>query len=124
MNYNDKDYAVIGGCSADGLEGGCLTTDGTGTIVFTNLYPGLKYRLTEVEAPEGYVLLSDFAFEGELPADNGFEVSRVVYNSQGYTLPASGSNSLMSTALIGAMLLMCAVGMGIISVADRKKLGK
>lgn len=124
VTYNDKDYAVIGGCSANGLEGGCLTTDGTGTIVFSNLYPGLKYRLTEVEAPEGYVLLSDFAFEGELPADNGFEVSRVVYNSQGYTLPASGSNSLMSTTVIGAMLLMCAVGMGIISVADRKKLDK
>ena len=81
-------------------------------------YPGLYYRVTELEAPEGFVLLKDAAFEGTLPIED-LEVSLRVVNAAEFTLPATGSKSL---ALMPISLLLCAaVCMGALIILRKKE---
>lgn len=94
IQYSDSETVVMGGCSNPNLVDGCLTTGEDGLLVWENLHPGLYYRLTEVEAPEGYQLLTKAAYEGKLPAD-GLTVELRVVNSPVFTLPKTGSNSLL-----------------------------
>lgn len=86
--YSEEEDVVLGGTSSD-VEDGCLVTGDDGVISFENLYPGILYRLTEVEAPDGFVLLSDYAFVGELPIED-LTVTLTVHNSRGFILPESG----------------------------------
>ena len=58
-----------GGCSAEGLTDGCLTSGEDGVLQWTGLHPGLQYRLTETKAPEGFKLLTEAAFTGSIPTD-------------------------------------------------------
>lgn len=60
---------AVGGCSSQGLTDGCLTTDESGTVTFSGLWANeaVQYRLTEIQAPEGYELLREPVFEGVLP---------------------------------------------------------
>ena len=83
-----------GGCSNPNIVDGCLTSGEEGLLVWENLHPGLYYRLTEVEAPTGYQLLTKVVYEGKLPAD-GLTVELRVVNSPVFTLPKTGSNSLL-----------------------------
>lgn len=83
-----------GSCYASNLMEGCLTSGSSGILEWTNLHPGLLYRLTELEAPEGYSLLSGPAFEGWLPADE-LTVSLRVVNCEQFTLPQTGSTSAL-----------------------------
>ena len=57
---------------------GTLTSGKNGLLEWTGLHPGLMYRVTELEAPKGYSLLTEPAFEGILPADNLTVSFRVV----------------------------------------------
>ena len=94
-----------GGCSNSALEDGKLTSGEDGMLVWDNLYPGLHYRVTERKAPNGYELLKEYAFEGQLPADD-LQVSLQVVNAKGFSLPDTG----VSTGLIlRIMQLVCAV---------------
>lgn len=83
-----------GKCSNSDITDGCLTSGSSGVLEWTNLHPGLLYRLTELEAPEGYSLLSGPAFEGRLPADE-LSVSLRVVNCEQFTLPQTGSTSAL-----------------------------
>lgn len=87
-----SDTIQVGGCSTSNLEDSCLTSGNSGVLEWTNLHPGLMYRLTELEAPEGYSLLSGSAFEGRLPAEELTVFLRVV-NCEQFTLPQTGSTS-------------------------------
>lgn len=89
-----SDTIQAGGCSTSNLVDGCLTSGSSGVLEWTNLHPGLLYRLTELEAPEGYSLLSEPAFEGRLPADE-LSVSLRVVNCEQFTLPQTGSTSAL-----------------------------
>ena len=91
-----------GGCSNAALVNGTLVTPASGKIEWSNLYPGLYYRVTELEAADGFILLKDAAFEGTLPIDD-LEVSLRVVNAAEFTLPATGSKSL---ALMPISLLL------------------
>lgn len=103
VTYSDKADVVKGGSSNADLVAGCVTTDDTGKLEFGNLYPGIQYRLTEVEAPEGYILLADYAYEGTLPVKD-LTISLTVHNSKGYILPTTGSVGIpMAT---GGMLMV------------------
>lgn len=84
---------VRGGCSNPNLTDGSLTTGADGILEWDGLYPGLRYRLTETKAPEGYNLLEGTAFEGELAADN-LNIGLRVVNTRTYTLPKTGSFGL------------------------------
>ncbi len=93
-----------GGCTTPGLVDGCLTTAQDGVIAFEGLYPTLHYKLTEVEAPDGYVLLEGAAFEGKLPVDD-LILTITVHNSPGFTFPTTGSNSLRLLPVFGMLLI-------------------
>ena len=73
---------------------GTLTTDLSGITEWSNLHPGLYYRITELEAPEGYVLLTEPAYEDKLPADDVDVVIRVI-NCEEFTLPKTGSSAAL-----------------------------
>lgn len=93
ISFSDKEEAVFGGCSNPDLENGCLTTGDDGKLSWENLYPGAFYRLTELEAPDGYQLLPDTAYEGKLPPE-GLELQLRVVNTPVFTLPQTGVNTL------------------------------
>ena len=60
---------TAGGCTSPDLKNGTLTTDETGVVEFTGLLAdsSIQYRLTEIDAPEGYSLLTEPVYEGTLP---------------------------------------------------------
>lgn len=66
--YLSEELAV-GGCSSQNLTDGCLTTDESGTVTFSGLWAdeAVQYRLTEIQASEGYELLKEPVYEGTLP---------------------------------------------------------
>ncbi|MDO4175826.1 MAG: SpaA isopeptide-forming pilin-related protein, partial [Eubacteriales bacterium] len=132
VTYRNDSAITAGGCTSEGLSDGCLTTDSTGVIIFEGLWAdsSLKYRLTEVAAPEGYELLSDPIFEGVLPAEYDenevstepdevkdrtayfYDLRFTVHNGQAYTMPMTGGNGfpLMPLAVV-LMALGGAIGM-------------
>lgn len=111
-----------GNCSSPLLDAdGCLTTGSDGAAVFENLYPTLKYRIMETEAPEGHTLLKDPIYV-ELQSAAGFETAYRIVNGDTFTLPNTGSVSkvlfLLSAAVfgvLGAMVLTASLR------EDRKK---
>ncbi len=97
-----------GGCSSPGLADGRLLSGEDGTASFQGLYPGLQYRLTETKAPNNYQLLADFAFEGELPANENYTVEVTIVNNPIYQLPKTGSKGRIVTIV---SLLTCVAGL-------------
>ena len=101
--YSDSAVVVKGGCSNADVVDGALISPDSGLISWDNLYPTLQYRILELEAPEGYVLLSGPAYEGELPVDD-LTVSLRVVNNHSFTLPETGSKSMV---LMPLSVLLC-----------------
>ena len=94
-----------GKCSNPNIEYGCLTSGKDGLLEWTDLHPGLYYRVTELEAPDGYTLLSEPAFEGQLPSKE-LTVSLRVVNCEIFTLPQTGS-SAAAFFRISQLLCIC-----------------
>ena len=94
-----------GKCSNPNIEDGCLTSGKDGLLEWTDLHPGLYYRVTELEAPDGYTLLSEPAFEGQLPSKE-LTVSLRVVNCEIFTLPQTGS-SAAAFFRISQLLCIC-----------------
>ncbi|MBQ7000319.1 MAG: hypothetical protein IJN67_04640 [Oscillospiraceae bacterium] len=94
-----------GKCSNSNIEDGCLTSGKDGLLEWPNLHPGLYYRVMELEAPEGYTLLSKPAFEGKLPGEE-LTVSLRVVNCEIFTLPQTGS-SAAAFFRISQLLCIC-----------------
>lgn len=106
--YSDKQDVVLGGCSNSNLKDGCLTTGNNGLVDWGNLYPGIQYRIKEVAAPEGYILLKDYAYEGELPVED-LTVTLTVVNSLEFEIPVTGSNGVTMMAIAQILCLsLCA----------------
>ena len=118
IEYSESEIPEEGGCSNSDVVDGMLITGEDGILVWDNLYPGLQYRLTEVEAPDGYNLLNKPAFEGELPEDDLTLEVRVI-NTRIFTMPETGG----STGLVLKILsLLATIGcLGACITANRKK---
>lgn len=116
--YNDADRITKGTCTSEGLEDSCLITDSTGIITFTGLHPKLYYRITELEAPEGYLLLTDYVYTGQLPEDT-LELDFTVVNAKTFELPKTGTTSM--TLMPVALLLCTATCMGVLLYLRKKK---
>lgn len=101
--YSDFSVVVKGGCSNKDVVDGSLVSPDSGLISWDNLYPTLQYRILELEAPEGYVLLSGPVYEGGLPVDE-LTVSLRVVNNHSFTLPETGSKSMV---LMPISVLLC-----------------
>ena len=106
------------GCSAEGLTDGCLTSGEDGILQWTGLHPGLRYRLTEVKAPEGFKLLMGTAFTGTIPTDT-LSVELTVVNARTFTMPETGA---VSGAVLRVLGLATAIScLCMLSVLSRKR---
>lgn len=110
---------IQGGCSSQALNDGTLTTPEDGIVSFTGLDPRLTYRLTETQAPRGYVLLSKPVWSGSLSVNPDLNLQFTVHNGRGYILPAAGSNgtSLYLFPVLGTALCTTSISM----IIRRKK---
>ena len=112
-----SETAIKGGCANADLVDGMLTSGEDGILEWTNLHPGLQYRLTEVKAPNGYKLLPDVAFSGELPADD-LTVALTVVNARTFTMPETGS---ASGTILKVLSLLAALGcLGLLLARKRR----
>ena len=120
VTFSDSPDPILGGCRTADLVDGCLITGEDGVIRFEGLYPGLMYRVTEVEAPNGYMLLADHAYVGELTSEN-LNVNLVVRNDAVIEMPMTGISSDNGTFLRVAFGVFCVtfVIMGIAIVKSR-----
>ena len=120
--YNSNNTILRGYCSNQNLVDGTLTTDSNGIITFENLHPGVKYRLTELEAPAGYLLLSDNVYLEELPVENFTEEVTVV-NTTGYSLPSTGVNDnwYNLTALGTVIMVLSAMASAAYIIFSKKR---
>lgn len=110
-----------GSCTTPGLIDGILETDDTGIIAWEGLYPGLYYRITEIKAPDGYTLLSDYAYLGELPADT-LELKLKVVNAGSFKFPATGITDMIPMGMTAGIILAIAlVGIGVILYIPKRK---
>lgn len=104
----EGDLPTVGSCTSAGLQDGILVTGEDGLALFSGLRISVGenhvfYRLTEVAAPEGYTLLSEPAFEGELPLDGSRDITITAVNSPQYVLPFTGGQGF-STVTFGLLL--------------------
>ena len=106
-----------GCCSNPNVADGLLTTGADGKLEWDNLHPGLQYRLTETQAPRGYTKLRKPAFEGELPEED-FSLEVKVINSRTFSLPETGSKSLLLSSI---SLSVCLFGLIASMLYLRKK---
>jgi LPXTG-motif cell wall-anchored protein len=97
---------TVKGESAD--EGTQISPE-DGIIQWRNLHPGVLYRITELNAPEGFLLLDAPAFEGTLPESN-LTVTLCVVNARTFTLPETGSRSAALLPLSAALCLALCAG--------------
>ena len=107
-----------GGCSAEGLTDGCLTSGEDGILQWDGLHPGLHYRLTETKAPDGFKLLTETAFTGTIPTDT-LSVELTVVNARTFTMPETGA---VSGAVLRVLGLATAIScLCMLSVLSRKR---
>ena len=106
-----------GGCSAESLTDGCLTSGEDGVLQWTGLHPGLHYRLTETKAPEGFKLLMGTAFTGTIPTDT-LSVELTVVNARIFTMPETGA---VSGAMVHILGIVTAIGSLAMFELRRKK---
>ena len=85
-----------------------LTTDKTGIAKWDDLKIGAQYRITEVKAPAGYILLAEPLFTGTLDSTNP-DVTITACNSAGFVLPFTGGNGFIAPILFAALMLCMGV---------------
>ena len=113
----EEDHLVLGETSTVLDPDGYLTTGADGIAAFEGLFPGypddpdgpIRYRLTEVEAPSGYLLLTEAAWEGTLLDQEDLSITLTIHNSPGYSLPEAGSDTLARLPILGAVLVSVAI---------------
>ena len=115
VHYNAAELVEAGGCMSEGLRDGVLTAGADGTVVFEGLYPLHYYRVTEIEAPEGYQLPEASVFEGQLEIDNNFELALQVANDP---VPDAGCGA--AAPLSAAVIAPAAVGFFLLLTEKRK----
>jgi len=99
------------------------TTSDAGTLIFDNMKCGVRYRLTEIAAPEGYLKLNEYIYftineNGSVTVEESYYAeagttayNMIVRNVEGIELPESGG--MGNSMLYALALLLCAVATGI-----------
>ena len=118
---------TLGGCTSAGLTDSVLVTGEDGTALFSGLSISIGdnhiyYRLTETAVPEGYTLLPEPAFEGELPQDGSRDISFTVVNAPQFTLPFTG-NIGFTTVTFGLLLTELALCAAVFLFRKKKQEG-
>ena len=97
--------------SVDGqtwMEVSRITSDKTGIAKWDDLKIGAQYRITEVKAPAGYILLAEPLFTGTLDSTNP-DVTITACNSAGFVLPFTGGNGFIAPIMFAALALMASI---------------
>ncbi len=135
-----SDTPVTLGATTSPVVDGCLTTDASGVVTFSGLWADdtLQYRLTEVDAPDGYTLLTEPIFEGVLPVSypDGevsaepeeviegiayfYDLPVTVRDGKVYTLPLTGGNGYAYAPIGWIALILGAFLCGIAIIKKRK----
>ena len=105
-----------GGCTSQGLKEGALTTGEDGMAVFSGLaitigQRHIQYRLTETATLEGYTLLAEPVFTGELPDEGTRDVTITAVNTGAFTMPFTGSVGfpMVTLGTVLVLLTLCAM---------------
>ncbi len=108
------------------------TTGDAGTLIFDNLKCGVRYRLTEQTAPDGYMKLSECVYftineDGTVSVEENFYAQAgstayniTVKNAKYVDLPNSGGNGNGMFYALGFMLIALALGIYINSLRKRR----
>lgn len=109
------------------------TTGDTGTLIFDNLKCGVRYRLTEQTAPEGYLKTNEYIYftineDGSVAVEESYYAEAgttayniIVRNASGVPLPESGANGTGMFYATGLLLILVAAGIYIeISLKKRR----
>ena len=88
--------------------GRVMTTDKTGIAKWSDLKIGVKYRVTETQAPAGYTLLIKPLFMGALDSRNR-DITIAACNNAGFVLPFTGGTGFTTYILFAALLLCMGV---------------
>ncbi len=109
---DEDEIGTPGTCTSDLLStNGCLVTDENGVVVFEGLHIATndyldRYRVREVEAPEGYLLSSaakEFSVDDLYDAEN-YTILFTAYNMQ-VQLPPMGGNEVSLFVTTGIVLI-------------------
>ena len=108
------------------------TTGDAGTLIFDNLKCGVRYRLTETQAPNGYLEMSEYIYftineDGTVSVEDSFYAEAgttaynlVVKNGMIVDLPESGGIGTSMFYAIGLMLIAIAAGIYIYHLRKRR----
>lgn len=100
---------ILSESTEEHIQAASRTSGTDGLLTWENLTPKYQYRITEVNAPEGYTLLKDYAFVGTLPADT-LELELRVVNGKSFALPKTGSAELSALPTAAALCLALCAG--------------
>ena len=123
--HADVPAKEIGGCTSENLSDGTLITGADGVAVFDGLRAGdgVMYRVTEIAAVNGYVLLTEPVEIGMLPRESEestiYDVSVTVSNSPTYLLPMTGGAGLWP--VLSAGFAAACMGLFLIFVSKNKR---
>ena len=108
------------------------TTGDAGTLIFDNLKCGVRYRLTETQAPNGYLQMSEYIYftineDGTVSVEESFYAEAgttayniVVKNGMIVDLPESGGIGTSMFFVSGLMLIALAAGIYIYHLRKRR----
>lgn len=94
------------------------TTGDAGTLVFDNLKCGVRYRLTEITAPNGYHVIDEYIYftineDGSVSVEDnyyaeagGTAYNLIVRNAEAIPLPESGGTG---TSMLIALSMLCVI---------------
>lgn len=103
--------ATAAECSSMNLVNGKLTTGTDGIAKFENLpaIPTMRYRLTEIKAPEESALLADSLYDGTLPLTGDYSLSLTAVDGRLLVLPATGENGIWLITVAVATFFLTSV---------------
>jgi len=108
------------------------TTSDAGTLIFDNLKCGIRYRLTEEEAPQGYHKINEYAYfvineDGSVAVEESYYAQStntayniIVRNAPAIELPESGGGGNSMFYVIGIMLIIMSLGICIDTYRKRR----
>lgn len=123
--HADVPAKEVGGCTSEGLSDGTLITGANGVAAFDGLRAdkNVRYRITEVAAVNGYVLLTEPVEIGTLPREGEdspiYDISVTVNNSPTYLLPMTGGTGLWPVLTTG--FAAACMGLFLIAISKNKR---
>ena len=113
IKVNEKDEAVSGVVFVieKSLDGKSWTelmqkeTDENGKASFAGLSPDVYYKVTEIKTKDGYSLLSEPVFEGQISTADKPIITIKAINTYEFELPPTGGNSFLYIPIVLSLIM-------------------